>query len=126
MKTCKYYKPYMKTLRRLVGRYHSLEDCCSGGPLHILLDDDNYDITSIDFCIKECYEGLINGEYSKEACLIGLMICNEYAKMSIEERGVFDSFMTGMVINQCPGDCSECDLLGEFHDFMKENEEDEK
>lgn len=31
---CKYYKPYFKTLKKLIGEYYQLYNCGSGGPLH--------------------------------------------------------------------------------------------
>ena len=57
---CKYYKPYMDTLKELIEYYYTLEGCGAGGPLHILLDDDNYDIGSIRWCIKYCIDDLIS------------------------------------------------------------------
>lgn len=130
MKKCKYYKPYMDTLKKIVGRYHVLEDCCSGGPLHILLDDDNYDIGSVIWCMRECFDGLANYNetrltrgYPKEAYILGIMICNEYAKMSLEERAIFDAYMNGEVLDDCCGDCENCSHLGEVYEWMKESEE---
>ena len=132
MKKCKYYKPYMDTLRKIVGGYYSLKDCCCGGPLHILLDDDNYGINHVHWCMEECFRGLEEydtfqdtRDYSKEVYILGLMICNEYAKMSLEERAVFDSYMTGRVLDCC-GDCKNCDLLGELYEWAKKGEEHAK
>lgn len=125
---CKHYKPYMKTLRKIVGGYYELEGCCSGGPLHIMLDDDNYDIDSVHWCMRNCFDQLAlpkdsrDYDYGDEAYILGIMICNEYAKMSINERGVFDSYICGHPIDQCCGNCSECDLLGEFREEMIEKE----
>ena len=127
---CKYYKPYMRTLREIVGGYYQLEGCCSGGPLHIL-HDDNYDIESIHFCLDECFEGLsinpehgVERDYRDEVYILGILICNEYAKMTLEERAAFDSYMTGSDL-ECSGDCENCPchVLGEIHDRMREVEE---
>ena len=131
MSKCKHYKPYMDTLRKIIGQYYDLDDCCSGGPLHILLDDDNFDINSVHFCMEECFKGLaewnqtrLERGYSKEVYLLGIMICNEYAKMSLEERAVFDSYLCGMKLDCC-GDCENCMLLGEVYEWMKEAEEND-
>ena len=127
---CIYYKPHWDTLRKIIGEYYQLEGCACGGPLHILLDDDNYDIGSVRWCIEWCFEGLTNpnswqgSQYSKEAFILGIMICNEYAKMSLEERAVFDSYLNGDPLD-C-GDwssCSACRVFGELHEHMAEVEE---
>lgn len=129
MSKCKHYKPYMDTLKKIVGGYYRLRDCCAGGPLHILLDDDNYAINDVHWCMEECFRGLeeydttrLERGYSKEVYLLGIMICNEYAKMSLEERAVFDSYMTGMELDCC-GDCENCELLGELYEWAQESEE---
>ena len=134
---CKYYNPYMDTLKELIEYYYNLEGCGAGGPLHILLDDDNYDIGSIRWCIKYCIDDLeaVHPTFSKHADILGIIICNEYAKMSIEERGVFDSYMCGHPLDcscQLEYDsdtrytffrpCLECKLLGEFYEEMKNKE----
>lgn len=122
---CKYYIPYMHTLRELCGHFYNLEGCGAGGPLHILLDDDNYDIDSINFCIRYCFDNL-NGkytpDYNPEVYILGIMICNEYAKMSLEQRAVFDAYLCGHDLNKCNGKCEECHLDEEFYGFMKEKE----
>lgn len=127
MSKCKYYKPYMDTLRKIVGKYYGLEGCCCGGPLHILLDDDNFGVDSVHWCMNQCFEALIDPDqdtlgYSKEVYMLGILICNEYAKMSLEERSVFDSYMNGQVL-ECCGNCERCDLLGELYEWIKEEQE---
>lgn len=127
---CKYYKPYMDTLKKLCKQYHQLDNCCSGGPLHVLLDDDNYDIGSVHFCMEHCFEGLeaqtsCGSSYSKPAYLLGIMICNEYAKMSLEERATFDAYCCGETL-ECKGDCEDCSIRGELYEYMKEAEENAK
>lgn len=138
MSKCIFYKPYMDTLKLLVKEYYGLADCCCGGPLHILLDDDNYGTDDIHFCIKHCFEDLdksIAGEdpwgYSPEVRVLGIMICNEYAKMSLEERACFDAYICGQTL-ECPAEltrvngtrmCSECDnILGDLYEWIKEKE----
>jgi len=128
MKKCKYYKPYMDTLKFIIKRYYELESCACGGPLHILLDDDNYDLDSIHFCINHCFEDLWKRQiddkpwHTKEANILGIMICNEYAKMSLAERAIFDSYLNGSDL-RCCGDCNKCPHLdNEHHDFIKEKE----
>lgn len=127
---CKYYKPYMDTLSKIVGEYYSLEDCGCGGPLHILLDDDNYDIGSIRWCISKCFEGIDprNKEekyYPEYAYILGIVIGNEYAKMSLEERATFNSLLNGSDL-ECDGNCSDCpyNVLDDICDWMREAEEE--
>ena len=122
-KTCKYYKPYMDTLKTIIKEYYTLENCGSGGPLHVFLDDNNYDIHSVDFSIKCCMEYLREGsqDIPNDVYTIGIMIANEYAKMSLEERAVFDSYLCGHKLDCCDN-CEECELLGETYEYMKEAE----
>ena len=128
MAKCGYYKPYFDTLRKMIGEYYQLEGCASGGPLHVLLDDDNYDINSVQLCLKRCYEDLVAGDntYSKTVYILGIMICNEYARMTLEERAAFDSYLNGNEL-ECPGNCSTCSILcNECHEYMKDAEKEDK
>ena len=127
MAKCGYYKPYFDTLRKMIGEYYQLEGCASGGPLHILLDDDNYDINSVRWCLTQCYENLIsptaNSMYSSTVYILGIMICNEYARLSLDERAAFDSYLNKDDL-KCEGNCSSCRILcNECHKHMKEAEE---
>lgn len=122
MAKCKFYKPYFDTLKKIIDGYYKLPGCGAGGPLHILLDDDNYDIGSINFCIDYCFKN--RHEYENEVCTLGIMICNEYAKMSLEERAAFDAYLCGDPL-ECTGKCSgfeDCDVFGELYEYMKEAE----
>lgn len=126
---CFFYNPYMDTLKKMIKGYYTLPGCVAGGPLHVLLDDDNYDIGSIHFCMNHCFENL-NGDvqydpYSTEACVLGIVICNEYAKMSLGERAAFDAYLCGDTL-ECKGDCENCDVRGELFEYMKEAEENAK
>ena len=78
---CKYYDPHLETIKEYIGCLYSLEGCGTGGLLHILLDDDNYNDGDIAFCWKEC---LLHPE--KEESGIGCLICEEYMKLSMEQR----------------------------------------
>ena len=132
MSKCKYYKPHMNILASLIERFYQLKDCGAGGPLHVLLDDDNYDIDTVHFCLNYCFDGLIkqqNGEsadYDKEVYILGILICNEYAKMSLEERATFDSYMCGYnSVVSCPGNCETCNIFdNELYEHMEEKEKE--
>ena len=122
MPICKYYKPYMDTLKLMCEQFYELEDCGAGGPLHILLDDNNYDIDSIHFCIRYCMEQIKNPtHFNPHVSTVGLMICNEYAKMSLEERAIFDSYLNDYSLDCC-GDCEKCCLLDCVYKYMREVE----
>ena len=119
----------MKTLKQIVENYYKIEGCGCGGPLHILLDDDNYDMGSVSFCIDHCFD-ILNSEtnygtdYSDTVCLLGIMICNEYSKMSLEERATFDVYLCGQSMECFTGGngCADCGVLGDLYDFMLEEE----
>jgi len=124
---CAYFRDYMKTLSKLVDKYYSLRNCGSGGPLHILLDDDNYDIDSIHFCMNYCFECLQMDceDYDKEVYILGIMICNEYAKMYLAERAMFVAYKNGAKIKcDIPDsfECKGCRILDELYEDMKEKE----
>lgn len=127
--TCKYFKPYMKTLKKIVEGFYEMDGCGAGGPLHILLDDDNYDIDSINWSIKYCFDVMNDNldypvGYSDTVCALGIMICNEYAKMSLEERATFDAYLHDESV-ECtiPEACDGCHIREYLYDFMKEKEE---
>lgn len=124
MSKCKYYKPYMDTLKLLVDKFYDLDGCGAGGPLHILTDDDNYDIGSVNFCIKYAMDDIQKGPdafYPPHVNVLAVMIANEYAKMTLEERAVFDAYSCGEKLDCC-GCCEVCELLGELYEDMKERE----
>lgn len=113
---CKYYKSSMNRLYQYCKCLYNLKGCSSGGLLHILLDDDNYDDESILYCLKEC---LVHPE--REESEIGVLICNEYLKMTMEERCVFDWLWIGNPL-ECESisdnRCKSCKLFGEHYDYM--------
>jgi hypothetical protein len=124
----------MDTLRKMCENYYEyIGGCSAGGPLHILLDDNNYDIGSIQFCIDYCFEHLKSAasgdtSCSKDACLLGIMICNEYAKMSLEQRACFDSYLCGYDLDACcddyEGDCEHCCIFdNDCHCYIEEAED---
>ena len=123
MPKCKYYKPYMDTLKKMCKEFYQLEDCGCGGPLHVLLDDDNYNIQSVHFCMNECIKSLERTSlYPLSANIMGIIICNEYAKMTLEERATFDALWCGQTL-ECKGNCEDCSVRGELYEWMKEAEE---
>lgn len=104
---CRYYRPHMDTLLAYCKCLYSLEGCGAGGPLHILLDDDNYDTESIAFCLRDC---LNNPEH--EGSSLGILICKEYLKLSMEQRALFDSYWNGHDLT-CKNhwECEQCELI---------------
>ena len=114
---CTYLKPYMFALKELCECFYTLPGCEAGGPLHVLLDDDNYDIDSVIFCM--CKSLRSEDEIVRT---IGSLICREYIAMSLEERAVFDSLRCGHTM-ECCGDCQKCYVLNnDHHEFMQEAE----
>lgn len=95
-----------------------LEDCRylykqdgwrTGGYLHILLDDDNFDDESILFCKEQCVEHP-EDPYSE----LGIKICDEYLKMPMVRRYVFDWLWNGWSgICESQRRCIECEYIKE-------------
>lgn len=109
---CKFYNKHLDTIREMIGCLYSLNGCGAGGMLHILLDDDNIDDDDITWCLKEC----LKHPEKEESCL-GKLICEEYLKLSMEERRL----LTGTYIGHwsCPfvseeQNCSECEIVKGF------------
>ena len=90
MKLCKYYNSNMKTLCEYCKALYRLDGCGCGGPLHILLDDGNYNDHDIQFCIDECSK-----HPNDTVATLGTIICREYQKMSMKERAVFNAYLWG-------------------------------
>lgn len=80
-KRCDYYTPHLQTMKEYIGCLYRLEGCCSGGLLHILLDDDNIDDDSVLYCLTECIK-----HPEREESKIGKLICEEYLQLSMQER----------------------------------------
>lgn len=78
---CKYYSKHLETIREYIGCLYSIDGCASGGLLHIMLDDDNYDDDDIAYCLKQC---LLHPE--REESLIGRLICEEYLALPMVQR----------------------------------------
>lgn len=87
---CKYYSPHMKTVRAYVQCLYDIEGCECGGLLHILLDENNITDSDILYCLKSCIE---NPE--REESRIGQIICEEYLKLSVEQRSLLVDILEG-------------------------------
>ena len=106
MAKCKYYKPYMDILKQYCELLYTLDGCECGGVLHILLDDDNLEDDHIYYCLKEC---VLHSELPESN--LGMLICNEYLKMTKEERIIFDWYWNGSKLENCCNDCEKCMYL---------------
>lgn len=103
MYNCKYYDKHLDTIREYIGCLYNLEGCCTGGLLHILLDDDNYDDDDITFCLKECLQ-----HPDREESMIGRLICEEYLKLPIQKRRLLCSSYIGNWICDKNQRCKQC------------------
>ena len=98
MKVCKYYNKHMETLLEYFAAIYKLDGCGCGGLLHVLLDDDNYDLYTIEWTLKQC-EAEENKD--KEEAPLGALICRELMKLSTIERAVLFALFNGETIS-CP------------------------
>lgn len=116
MGKCFDFRDSMRGLKAMCKLLYTLPGCGAGGPLHILLDDDNYDTNSIMFCLKECLE------YEDDRVrTLGMAICTKYLDYDLEERATFDSYWCGQDL-ECCYECANCDIRGELYEFMLEKE----
>ena len=101
MNECKYYDSHLETIAEYIRCLYNLDGCCTGGLLHVLLDDDNYDDKNILLCLKKC---LLNPE--KEESKIGQLICEEYLKLTIQQRRLLcKPYING---GYCLEKCEKC------------------
>lgn len=103
MNICKHYDKHLDTLREYIGCLYSLDGCCTGGLLHILTDDDNYDDDDITFCLKECLR-----HPEREESVIGRLICEEYLRLTMEKRRLLCSTYIGHWSCFDNGNCQGC------------------
>ena len=116
MKLCKYYNSDMKKLYWQCKALYKLKDCGCGGPLHILLDDGNYEDNHIQFCIEECKK-----HPNATIAALGTIICREYQKMSMKERAVFDLYLWNRDITCKCDSCVKCPLMLEADNDKESN-----
>lgn len=107
-KQCKYYHPHMETIMRYAGCLYRLKDCECGGLLHILLDDNNITDNDILFCLKNCLE-----HPEREESRIGQLICEEYLKLSMEQRSLLVALSDYFDDPTCLDfeDCDKCPMM---------------
>lgn len=103
MNRCKYYDKHLDTIRESIGCLYNLDGCATGGSLHILLDDDNYDDDAICFCLKECLQ-----HPEREESKIGQLICEEYLRLSVEQRRLLCNPYIGHYSCLYNGKCDSC------------------
>lgn len=78
---CQYYTKHLETIFGYIKCLYEIEGCGAGGLLHILLDDDNLDDSSISYCLAECIK-----HPEREESKLGALICEEYLKLNEHER----------------------------------------
>lgn len=83
--TTESYNVRIDTLLEYCSCLYKLNDCSSGGNLHIWLDDYNTSDEDVRFCLNEC---LANPD--DEGSDLGVLICNRYLKLSAEEKELFN------------------------------------
>ena len=97
----------MHTIARYIECLYDLEGCSCGGLLHIMLDDNNLDDKSILVCLKECLS-----HPEREESKIGVLICEEYLKLSMEERFCLTNTISANYSGVCfEMDCKECPMI---------------
>ena len=103
MEKCKYYDKHLDTIREYIGCLYNIEGCCSGGMIHILTDDDNFDDDDISYCLKECLK-----HPDREEAAIGKLICEEYLKLPMQKRRLLCSTYIGHWSCFNKGQCEDC------------------
>lgn len=106
MKTCKYYDKHLETIREYISCLYNLEDCCTGGLLHIVTDDGNLEDHYIKWSLEQCED-----HPECEEAEIGKLICRELLKLPMAQRRLvyepdwaIDAFCNG------PDHCDHCPI----------------
>ena len=81
MNICKYYNMHLDTIRAYISCLYNLPGCCTGGLLHITLDDGNLEDSHIQWCLEQCETHSENEESE-----IGKLICKELLKIPMTQR----------------------------------------
>ena len=102
MENCKHYNKHLDTIKAYINCLYRLEGCCTGGLLHILLDDDNIEDHHIQWCLEECEK-----HPEEEESEIGKLICKEYLKLTIPERRLLFHNLY-LYTGGCDRDCKNC------------------
>ena len=103
MSRCKHWAPIMPILLEYCQCLYNLEGCGAGSNLHILLDDDNYSDKDILFCMKECIQ-----QPEAPESKIGILICEEFLKLTLEERCLFLNMFNGQSCDCSKFVCDDC------------------
>lgn len=104
MNCCKYYNKHLETVREYISCLYRLDGCCTGGLLHIVLDDGNLDADDIQWCLEQC---VIHPE--REESEIGKLICISLLGLPIEQRRLVYQH-DWKTESECwgPEHCSQC------------------
>ena len=112
MDKCKYCNEEVKLVSTYVDCLYELDGCSCGGSLHIVVDDDNVDDDSLEFCSKYIEE---EGGIDSEICKL---ILSHMKQMTIVQRRLV-AIGRRWGLN-CPAkqwgglkDCSECIIENE-------------
>lgn len=112
---CKYYNKHLDTIRAYISCLYNLDDgnCCTGGLLHIVVDDGNLEDHHIKWCLEEC-----NKHPECEESEIGKLICNELLKLPIEQRRlVYEADWAVEAFCKGPDHCDKCPICNENESF---------
>lgn len=107
-KLCEYYTDGMGQLIDKCRELYEQDGWSSGGYLHILLDDCNYEDDDIKYCIEEC-----KTNHNDPASALGIDICNELLSMGMNNRSVFFWLWTGWDGQCMKSSCDGCEYIRE-------------
>ena len=102
--SCVHYNPHIDTIASLIECLYNLEGCICGGLAHVVVDDDNFDDSSIGFVLDLCEQ---EENQNKEEVGLVKLICNELKKLSMQERALlFSSYYS----YRCDNNCEKCSI----------------
>ena len=104
MKCCRLYNKHLDTIREYISCLYHLDGCCTGGLLHIVLDDGNLNDNDIQWCLEQCEANPLNEESE-----IGKLICKELLKLPINQRRLVNGY-NWRIEMYCrgPNTCRDC------------------
>lgn len=116
LENCKYYNQNIEVISRYIDCLYNLPDCCCGGMLHIVTDDDNVEDDNLDWCFDYINKQENTNEVDKE---IDELILKNMKKLTLEQRRLLTIGRNWNLPFCCQSkawgisDCSECIIENE-------------
>lgn len=116
MNNCKFYNKHIDTVRAYIDCLYQITGTYNAGLLHVMIDDKNIEDVFVNWTMKRCETE------NEEESEIGKLICEEFLKLSMEERWlVVEDIDNIMCYTICCPNCDECPIHNPDAKFWRED-----